>query len=267
MMLQSEQIETVTSRDGTRIAFSRGGQGPPLVLVHGTGADRRRWAPILAAFETDFSVYCVDRRGRGGSGDAAEYALEREFEDIAAVVDAIGEPVNFLGHSFGGLCALEAALLTDGIRKLMVYEGVPIPGFELWRGEAVARIQELVDEGSREEALIYFLREVVHLPASEVEMLRGLSSWQGRVDAVHTIPRELNAFNRYTLEAEKLRNLSVPTAFLAGGESPLPGRQVAERVAAVMPDARVLVLPGQQHTAMNTAPELFTHEVVQFLKT
>lgn len=261
-----QRADTIVSRDGTRIAYTRSGQGPPLVLVHGTGADRTRWTPVLPAFEKDFTVYCVDRRGRGGSGDAAEYALEQEFEDIAAVIDGIGEPVNLLGHSFGGLCALEAALLSDGIRKLMVYEGTPIPGFELWRREAVARIQELVDEGSREEALIFFFRELVHLPASEVEMLRGLPSWQGRVDAVHTIPRELDAFNRYAFDPEKFRNLEVPTAFLVGGDNPPFMKAAAEVVQAVLPNSQIVVLPGQRHIAMNTAPELFVREVVQFLQ-
>src|SRR5918998_6394003 len=114
--------ETVTSEDGTRIAGWRSGEGPPLVLVHGTAADHSRWKPVLPAFEERFTVYAVDRRGRGDSGDAEDYAIEREFEDVAAVVDTIGEPANLLGHSYGALCALEAALLTPNVRKLVLYE-------------------------------------------------------------------------------------------------------------------------------------------------
>src|SRR3712207_8086243 len=105
--------ETVTSVDGTSIAYWRSGEGPPLVLVHGTAADHSRWAPVLPAFEQRFTVYAIDRRGRGGSGDSGDYAIEREFEDVAEVVDSLGESVNLLGHSYGALCALEAALLAD----------------------------------------------------------------------------------------------------------------------------------------------------------
>src|SRR3712207_6140160 len=89
----TSEAGTVASKDGTPIAFLRSGEGPPLVLLHGTTADHSRWAPVLPAFEEHFTVYAVDRRGRGGSGDSEAYALDREFEDIAAVVDSLEEPV------------------------------------------------------------------------------------------------------------------------------------------------------------------------------
>ena len=85
-----QQTETFTSNDGTPIAYRRSGEGPPLVLVHGAAADHGRWRPVLPAFEERFTVYATDRRGRGGSGDGDDYAIEREFEDVAAVVKSIG---------------------------------------------------------------------------------------------------------------------------------------------------------------------------------
>src|SRR5437667_5494724 len=105
-------MRTIASNDGTSIAFTRGGTGRPLVLVHGTTADHTRWMPLLPELEARFTVYAVDRRGRGGSGDAEDYSIEREFDDVAAVVDAIAEPVFLLGHSYGAVCALEASLRT-----------------------------------------------------------------------------------------------------------------------------------------------------------
>src|SRR5687768_6369257 len=116
----------VISTDGTPIAYRRSGEGPALVLVHGTAADHTRWQSILPALEERFTVYAIDRRGRGGSGDAPTYAIEHEFEDVAAMVDAISGPVSLLGHSYGALCALEAALRTDNVRRLVLYEP-PIP--------------------------------------------------------------------------------------------------------------------------------------------
>ena len=99
-------MESIYSKDGTLIAFERGGSGPPLVVVHGTSANHNAWSAVLPAFNNVFTVYALDRRGRGLSGDGATYAIEREYEDIAAVIDSIGEPVDLCGHSYGALCAL-----------------------------------------------------------------------------------------------------------------------------------------------------------------
>src|SRR6266568_6334575 len=115
-------MERIHSQDGTPIAAWHSGVGAPLVLVHGTTADHTVWTPVRVALERHFTVWTLDRRGRGSSGDAAAYALARESEDLAAVIDAIGGAVQVLGHSFGGLCALETALLTPHIGRLMLYE-------------------------------------------------------------------------------------------------------------------------------------------------
>jgi pimeloyl-ACP methyl ester carboxylesterase len=119
----------IQSKDGTLIACQRSGTGPPLVLVHGGTADHTRWAPILPALEEHFTVYAMDRRGRGSSGDTEPYTIQREFEDIGALVDAVAGDgkVDVLAHSFGASCAFEAALLTKEIRKLVLYEPAP-PG-------------------------------------------------------------------------------------------------------------------------------------------
>ena len=142
--------ESVTSRDGTPIAYRRSGHGPPLVLVHGTSADHSRWAPVLPAFEQRYTVCAIDRRGRGGSGDAEDYALEREFEDVAAVVDSLGEPVILLGQSHGALCALEAALLSSGVRALVSTSPRSTAGAEMNPPEVLERLETLLQAGDRD---------------------------------------------------------------------------------------------------------------------
>lgn len=259
-------IETISSRDGTRIAYSRNGQGSPLVLVHGTTADHTRWAPILPALEEHFTVYAVDRRGRAASGDAEDYAVEREFDDVAALVDSLPEPANLLGHSYGAICSLEAALRTENLRKLVLYEP-PIPsGIEIYPTEVVARIQSLVDAGDREGAVVTFFREVVHAPPHELEQLRSLPSWPARVAAAHTIPREMCGSDGYVFEPNRFSGLRTPTLLLLGGDSPPFLRAATEAVHSALPNSRIVTLPGQQHTAINTAPELFVREVLQFLQ-
>ena len=142
-------MEKILSRDATPIAYERSGAGEPLVLVHGTLGSHAGWARILPALEKQFTVYAIDRRGYGESGDAPSYAVEREFEDIAALANSIGSGVNLLGHSFGGLCVLEAALLIPDLRRLVVYEPspLPVPGVPLYPEGIVDRLQALLDEG------------------------------------------------------------------------------------------------------------------------
>jgi len=258
-------MATITSQDGTRIAYSRSGSGPPLVLVHGTTADRTRWARLLPELEPHFTVYAIDRRGRGGSGDAAEYDIAREFEDVAAVIEAIGEPVFLLGHSYGAICSLEASLLTDKVRRLILYEP-PIPiGEPVYPSGVPDQIQALVEAGDREAALEVFFREVVRMPEREFEVYRMLPAWKARITLAPTIPRELVIEKSYSFRPERFARFSIPTLLLLGGESPSVFRQVVDMLGAALPTSRITVMPGQQHVAMDTAPELFLREVLGFL--
>lgn len=259
-------MPTITSKDGTPIAFARSGTGPPLVLVHGTTADHSRWRPLLPHLEALFTVYAVDRRGRGGSGDAQRYAIELEFEDIAAVVDGIDEPVLLLGHSYGAVCALEASLRTRNLRRLVLYEPPIRTGGSLYPPGTVERLQALLDAGDRDGVVSTFFREVVRAPDEELTMLRSLPNWPARVAAAHTIPREMRINDDYRFEPARFSAMRVPTLLLLGGSSPNKFKDAVETVRAGLPDARIAVMPGQQHTAMNTAPDLFLGEVISFLQ-
>ena len=259
----TQELEQVASRDGTSIAVWRSGEGPPLVLVHGTTADHSRWAPVLPALEERFTVLAIDRRGRGRSGDAEDYALEREFEDVAAVVDGVGRPVDVLGHSYGGICALEAALLTGNVRRLVLYE--PPLGFVRAAPGVAQRLEALLEAGERDEMLAVFFAEVAGVPADQVELMRSLPAWQARLAAADTVPREERANNEYVFDPDRLADVQAPTLFLLGGDSPEPFRLAAEAVQAALADCRVVVMPGQRHAAMDTGTELFVAEVLGFL--
>lgn len=269
-------VVRVTSRDGTPIACWRSGSGPPLVLVHGTSGDHTRWPVVLGELERHYTVYAMDRRGRGGSGDTEPYALEREAEDIAAVVEALDGPVRLLGHSYGALCCLEAALHTSNLHRLALYE----PPLTLEEGgglvggigtspaleAAYARIEALLQAGDRDVLLTTFLQRIAGIPPADVEALRAHPSWEARKAAAHTIPRELRAAHGRRLDGARLRALRVPTLLLMGGASPAWVRPAMDALAAVLPNSTVAVMPGQGHVAMNTGPELFLREVVGFLR-
>jgi len=249
-------METIISRDGARIAYRRSGEGPPLILVHGTAANHGRWSPVLPALEERFTVYAVDGQG---------YAIEREFEDVAAVIDSIGEPVNLLGHSYGALLALEATLLIRNIRKLVLYDPGVEAGEEIYPREVAERLEALLRAGDRDEVVATTMREVAGLPPQTVEHLRTLAVWQTRVAAAHTIPRELRAVKAYGFDPERLRGLIVPTLLLSGGDSPVALRKAAEAVDEALPDSHLVVMPGQGHAVMDTGTDLFTAEVQRFL--
>ena len=255
--------EQVISADRTPIAVWRSGEGPPLVLVHGTAADHGRWAPVLPALQERFTVLAIDRRGRGRSGDAQPYALEREFEDVTAVVEWAGERVDVLGHSHGGVCALEAALLTDRVRRLVLYE--PPMGIVGWPAHVADRLKTLLAAGKRDELLAFFMHEVAGLPLEQIGLMRSLPAWEGRLAAAHTIPREERANREYAFDPDRFRGLDVPTLLLEGGDSPNAFAVAGDAVRAALPDCRVAVMPGQRHAAMDTGTELFNAEVLSFL--
>lgn len=262
-------MESVIAIDGTRITYQRAGAGPPLVLVHGSLDDHTRWMGVLPALMGQFTTYALDRRGRGGSGatDPATYAIEREFEDVAAVVDAIGEPVYLLGHSYGALCALEAARRTDLVRKLVLYEPpFPAPpGTPLSLPGALAKMDDFLEAGNRDAVVLTFAREVACLPEEAIGAVRGSPAWQGVLDLAHTIAYEVRAAEGYVFDPARFRGLTTPTLLLLGSDSAPFLKVATEALAGVLPYGRLVTLSGQGHLAIDAAPDLFLREVFQFL--
>jgi pimeloyl-ACP methyl ester carboxylesterase len=259
----------VASRDGTEVAYWATGEGAPLILVHGTTADHTRWRPLLPHLEPDATVHALDRRGRGASGDREPYEVAREFEDVAAVVDAVAEQSGsrpaLLGHSYGGFCALGAAALTANLRALVLYEpALAAAGADLPPG-VVERIESRLANGDREGALELMMREIVRMPEPEIALVRAQPSWAARVAAAHTIPRELRAVTGDVLEAIRFEAIAVPALLIAGGDSPAYFRRDIDAVAGRLPHARVTVIDGQQHVADVLAPRTFAAHVLEFL--
>ncbi|MBV8585964.1 MAG: alpha/beta hydrolase [Verrucomicrobia bacterium] len=259
------------SSDSTKIVYWKSGTGPALILVHGTAADHTRWKPVLSELGAKFTVYAVDRRGSGSSTHEAQpYAVAREFEDIAAVVDAVytdtGEAPSLLGHSHGAICSLEASLLTPHLKKLILYEP-PIPaGPQNSSSEVVSRLEKLLQEGNREEVVSTFMREIVRLPEGQLRLLQSLPAWKGRVAAAHTIVREIKEPSKqYSFRPEKFHSMGVPTLLLLGDASPAYFKTVTDLVHKALPASQVAVLTGQQHAAMDTGKEIFLQPVLEFL--
>lgn len=255
----------ITSKDGTVLSCKRVGKGPALLLIHGAGSYSARWDPIVPLLEHEFSIYALDRRGRRESGDAAAYSLEREFEDAVCAVDSIERPVYVLGHSFGGICALEAALRTKSLTKLILYEP-PIPvDAPLISRETLDRLDSMLKAGELEKVLMTVMIEVIGMPPSDVEGRRGTPTWKERVAISPTLPRELRAANAYRLSRERFQDLKTPTLLMLGGDSPSTFKDAIAALASMLPNSRTLIFEGQQHIAMDTVPARFAQEIRNFL--
>lgn len=256
-------IATVESKDGTSIAVECAGAGPSLVIVHGGAGDRTRWKPLFPLFAPRFSVCAMDRRGRGASGDSPDYSLPKGAEDVVAVVNSRPGPVFVLGHSIGGICALEAAFLTDKISKLVLYE----PPLQDRNHSAVAtKMENMIRAGESEQALLTFLQEIVMVSPREIEDMKARSSWPGRVAGVGKQIREIRALDRYRFDAKRVRALKVPTLLLTGSKTASPDlKQAINALMDWLPNRSLIVFDGQEHDAMDNIPQEFAEAVTKFL--
>jgi pimeloyl-ACP methyl ester carboxylesterase len=259
-------MDTVTSADGTRIAFWREGAGPPLLLVHGGVCDHFAWyfvAPLLAR---RFTVYTFDRRGRGSSGDTPPYAAEREREDIAAMLRAIGDPPHLLGHSAGGILALQAAERCDDLLSLILYE----PAFvvegarERPAPEVLENMRRLLGAGDRDEVVRIAMRESMGASDAEIAAVAAGPGWKRLLDVAPAIPNDWMLWEE-RFDAASTGAMRTRTLMMTGSASPLWILKGAAAVTAALPEARMVVLPGQGHSAMITAPEMFARAVIDFV--
>ena len=268
----------VVSPDGVPIAvFESGVAGAgtrPLVLVHGTTSDHltfRTVGPLLGARRR---LHAIDRRGRGASGDAPDgYSIAREFEDLAAVAEAVatdtGEPVDVVGHSFGGRCGLGASLLTSSIGRIVSYEGAPPrdsgPEAAYEPGWLVEQLREDLERGDLEGLLERFMRTVVGMNDDGVRGFRADPVWPLRVAAAPTILRELEASNDPVAGLAALSQVDRPVLQILGSASPaafgINSRALAERLR----DGRLAVIDGAAHAAHHTHTAVFVAIVEAFL--
>jgi pimeloyl-ACP methyl ester carboxylesterase len=271
-MTQTQEpiMSRVESRDGTQIGYFSSGEGPPLVLVHGLLGDHTRWEALQPYLESHFTVHAMDRRGRSASGDAEDYAFEREFEDVAAVVNAVAEmsgtAVNILGSSGGALYSLGAAMQTPNIRRLALFEPPPTDVAQLLPDGLLERLDSLLAVGDREGVLVTAYRAIVGLSDQEIEHLRAQPAWPNRVAAAHTVPRELRGPSENSFSWEQVKDITAPALVLVGSETPRPYRESAEAVVAALPNAKRGILQGQGHGAEMFAPELVAEPVIAFLR-
>jgi pimeloyl-ACP methyl ester carboxylesterase len=232
----------VISKDGTRIAFDQTGQGPPIVLVVGAFNDRATGAPLAQALETHFTVLNYDRRGRGASDDTAPYAIEREIEDLDALIAQAGGSAGVFGYSSGAILALRAAAHSLAITKLALYDPPPTGG---QAAQLAPKLAELIAAGRRGDAVELFQIDAVGIPAAVVAQLRHAPFRPALEQIAHTLVYDSTIMG--PLPTEVIASVRVPTLVIAGEVSPEAIRQTARSLMGALPDGRLRSLEGQSH--------------------
>ncbi|NOK15830.1 alpha/beta hydrolase [Corallococcus carmarthensis] len=245
-------MNTVKSADGTSIAFETTGKGPPLILVGGAFCDRTAPAsgtPLAALLAQRFTVFSYDRRGRGDSEDTPPHALEREVEDLAALITAAGGSAAVFGNSSGGLLALDAAARGLSIPKLVVYEPPVI--LDEGRARAFEDLAKQLDDAAagnrRSEAVELYFTKVMQMPASAVAQMRKAPMWAGLEHLAHTLSYDLLITARGPLRLEQVSAVRAATLVMEGGASPGWMREAIQTLARAIPNARHRTLEGQTH--------------------
>ena len=267
-------MHRVTSKDGSSIAYDRFGAGPAVILVGGALGYRRfkKMEQLARLLAERCTVINYDRRGRGDSTEVKPFALEREIEDIAALIEAEGGSASLWGWSSGGALALRAAGAGIGVERLSVYEVPFIVTPEATRptpdyGE---RLDELVAAGDRSGAVKHFMRNSIGVPAPFVALMRLMPMWKDLKATAHTLPYDWAALGKHTmygapLNAEEWASVTVPTLVAYGAKSPAVLQQGSRALAEVLANAELRELEGVNHNVkMNVlAPvlaEFFTRE-------
>ena len=243
-------MKTTKSKDGTTLAYDVYGSGPALVYITGASCFRS-FMPIVQdakAFASEFTVYNYDRRGRGDSGNTLPYSLEREVEDIEAMIDAAGGKAYLYGHSSGAVLALEAAMrLGDKLQKVVMYD----PSYvhdeteKAEYGRLSQRIYKLLEEGKNAEAMTGFLKGI-GMPKVFVFLLRFMPGWKTMVALAPTLAYDI-ALTKDLPPVERAPKVTVPTQIIVGQKSPVRIHGVADQLNKAIPGATFAILAGQDH--------------------
>jgi pimeloyl-ACP methyl ester carboxylesterase len=255
----------VISKDGTAIAFDRVGKGPPIILVDGAFCTRTfgpmpKLAPLLTEH---FTVFIYDRRGRGESGGTAPYAVQREIEDLEALIKEAGGSAFVFGMSSGATLGLEAAAQKVNIRKMALYEPPVMVdgGGHRPPADYQAQLRRFIAEDHRGDAVKFMMTKVMGMPAIVVAVMRLLPVWSKLKAVANTLPYDAAITGDSASTMQRAHSVNIPTLVLGGEKSPSFLRSAVDAVAKALPDAERQILKGQTH---NVSPKVLAPVLIEF---
>jgi pimeloyl-ACP methyl ester carboxylesterase len=255
--------QRIKTPNGVTVSYSKYGSGAPLVLVHGGFSDDvTNWEFVKPLLEDRFTIYAIARRGRGETDATEGHSLGDEANDVAAIIESLGEPAFLLGHSYGAQCSLAAAaLIPMRIRKLILYEP---PSPRLLSSEAVACLEQFATAGAWSDLAFTFFKDSLQVPIEILEPLRASDLWPPIVSDAKASLGDLRAVSRYDFKPERFQRIDLPVLLQVGSESPRH-LYVTDALSAHLPHSRIETLDGQAHEGMTTAPEMYAAAVTRFL--
>ena len=255
-------MQTTTSKDGTTIGFDRLGDGPPVVLISGGSVDRSSNAQLAMELSKGFTVFNYDRRGRGDSGDTPPYAVQREVEDLEAVIEAAGGSAGVYGSSSGAALGLEAAAAGASVTKLALWEPPYILDPNMRPpSDQVERYNEFLESGRRGDAVEYFMTKVVGLPPEFAAHARTEPWWAAQEALAHTLAYDATIMGDYSVPTERAASVTIPTLVVAGGADMPWMRETAAALGDVLPNGQIRMLDGQGH---NVDPTVLAPMLAEF---
>lgn len=274
-------MNKIYSQDGTPIAYDKAGDGPLLILISGALGVRQHPAAtdLMAQLQPSFTVINYDRRGRGDSGDTGPYAVAREVQDIEALIDEAGEPAYLYGMSSGGVLALECTnSLQQKVKKVAIYEPPfiiddsrpPVPD------DLGTQLDQAIEAGHPGEAVEIFMTEALRMPQEVVAQMKSPQAedgdedagkpamWQEMENVAHTLPYDVHLMSGTQsgkpLPPHRWADVNAPVMVIVGGKSDEFFHSGAKALAAILPDAHVRVLEGQDHAVAPTALAPLLHD-------
>ena len=256
-------MNIIHSADGAAIAYEKIGSGMPLLVIHGSYVDHTHWSTVLPVLAKNYTVYAMDRRGHGKSDPyRAGHTLERDFEDACAMLDAIQQPAVIIGHSASAYIALESAVRSPFAAKVVMYEP-PVLGSALNLAAYRQELSRCLATDDRMCLVTIVMNEIVgaatgrKMPPPAIAGLLQSQYGQILMRNARSFPAELESYAAYEFDAERFKTFTLPVLFLLGSYSPPFNRIVTDQLHAILPHSKIVLLEGQEHTAMASAPDLF----------
>lgn len=259
-------MQRVTSKDGTKIAYDKVGNGPVVILVLGALNSRKSGAKLAKLLASHFTVISYDRRGRGDSADNAPYAPRCEVEDIVALIEEVGGPVYLYGHSSGGAVALEAAIkLGKQVKKLAIYEVPYALDVDARKAakEYNKKLKKLISAGRKGDAVALFM-QFIGMSDKQIQAMKRLPMWRGLEAIAPTLAYDSDVLGEgHSLPTSRVAGISSPTLVMNGGAGTPPMGEAAQALSKAIPNAQLRTLEGQTH---GVSPKVLTPVLVEFFR-
>ncbi|HTB31100.1 MAG TPA: alpha/beta hydrolase [Bacteroidia bacterium] len=260
-------MSKVISKDGTSIAYEKAGNGPTVIVVDGALCSRAfgPTSKLVPLIQDQFSVITYDRRGRNESGDTLPYSVEREIEDLDAIIKEVGDSVYMVGFSSGAALILNASAKGLNIKKMILYEApyVMNQGGYNPPADSEAQLKALIKADKRSDAVKFFMKDMVGMPGIMASVMSILPVWSKLKGVAHTLPYDAAILNGFSLPVNLAKTVNTPALVMGGEKSPVTLRNAVLKLAEALPNAKNKLLEGQNH---NVSMKAIAPEIINYFK-